>query len=140
MQLAEPVPLGERGVERELGVEFARSGVRVNDVNTLVDRFFEARKLMGQMPGLGRAATGGMQRRSGKNARNNKKGKKGRQTGRGPTQARTPAGLPPGALGGAREVDREHGGLLGLAQEQGRASGPYQGLGRAATEQPRAGD
>ena len=41
--------------------------------------------------------------RSGKSARNNKKGKKGRQTGRGPTQARTPAGLnglPPGALGG----------------------------------------
>jgi signal recognition particle subunit SRP54 len=79
------------------------SGVRVNDVNTLVDRFFEARKLMGQMPGLGRAATGGMQRRSGKSARNNKKGKKGRQGGRGPTQARTPAalnGLPPGALGG----------------------------------------
>ena len=71
------------------------SGVRVNDVNTLVDRFFEARKVMGQMPGLGRAAVagGGMQRRSGKNARNNKKGKKGRQTGRGPTQARTPAGF-----------------------------------------------
>jgi signal recognition particle subunit SRP54 len=79
------------------------SGVRVNDVNTLVDRFFEARKLMGQMPGFGRAAAGGMQRRSGKNARNNKKGGKGRQSGRGPTKARTPAGLgglPPGALGG----------------------------------------
>jgi signal recognition particle subunit SRP54 len=76
------------------------SGVRVNDVNTLVDRFFEARKMMAQMPGLARP--GGLQRRSGKNQRG-KKGKKGRQTGRGPTQARTPAGLgglPPGGLGG----------------------------------------
>ena len=66
---------------------------------------------------LGWAAAGGMQRRSGKNARNNKKGKKGRQAGRGPTQARTPAGLPPGALAGL-------GGLGGGGLGAGGGGGP----------------
>ena len=104
------------------------SGVRVNDVNTLVDRFFEARKVMGQMPGLGRAAAGGMQRRSGKSARNNKKGKKGRQTGRGPTQARTPAGfpgMPPGGLG-----------ALGGVGGGGAGGGGASGLGGAGAVPP----
>ncbi|MDQ6937762.1 MAG: signal recognition particle protein [Actinomycetota bacterium] len=76
------------------------SGVKVNDVNQLVDRFYEARKMMGQIPGLGGKA--GLQRRSGKNARG-KKGKKQQARGRGPTQARVPQGfpgLPPGGLGG----------------------------------------
>ena len=76
------------------------AGVRVNDVNNLVDRFFEARKMMSSLPGMGKP---GMQRRSGKNQRG-KKGKKGRQAGgRGPTQPRMPSafpGLPPGGAGG----------------------------------------
>ncbi|MBJ8343318.1 signal recognition particle protein [Antrihabitans sp. YC2-6] len=65
------------------------SGVKVSDVNQLVDRFFEARKMMASMgrqmgmPGARRA-----------NQRNNKKGKKGKARGRGPTPPRTPGGMP----------------------------------------------
>jgi signal recognition particle subunit SRP54 len=77
------------------------SGVTVSDVNQLVDRFFEARKVMGQ---LGNMGVPGMRRRSAtkssKNARKGKKGKSG-QRGRGPSQPRLPAGLPPGAFGPA---------------------------------------
>ncbi|MCW2539081.1 MAG: ffh [Frankiales bacterium] len=77
------------------------SGVAVSDVNQLVDRFFEARKMMARM-------TGGMglpgSRRNNRNDRKGKKGKKGKSAGRGPTQPRTPAGfggLPGGGLPGA---------------------------------------
>jgi signal recognition particle subunit SRP54 len=80
------------------------AGVKVNDVNQLVDRFFEARKMMSQlggmgMPGMRRAATKSSKGKKGKNAR---KGK----GGRGPTQARMPAGFQggfgaPGGFGGA---------------------------------------
>jgi signal recognition particle subunit SRP54 len=64
------------------------SGVTVSEVNQLVDRFFEARKMMGQLGGMGLP---GMRR-----ANSRKKGKKGKKgkTGRGPTQPRMPAGLP----------------------------------------------
>jgi signal recognition particle subunit SRP54 len=78
------------------------SGVKVNDVNQLVDRFFEARKMMGQMAGMGLP---GMRRAAKKNAKG-KKGKKGGKNrsggGRGPTPPRTPAGfpgMPPGGFG-----------------------------------------
>ncbi|MBV9823358.1 MAG: signal recognition particle protein [Actinobacteria bacterium] len=70
------------------------SGVTVSEVNNLVDRFFEARKMMARM-------TGGMglpgARRNTKNNRKNKKGKN-KQAGRGPSQPRMPAGL--SGLGG----------------------------------------
>jgi signal recognition particle subunit SRP54 len=67
------------------------SGVKVNDVNQLVDRFFEARKMMAQMGGMGMP---GMRRRSAtKSSKNSRKGKKNKQ-GRGPTQAKLPAGFP----------------------------------------------
>ncbi|MGN6607041.1 MAG: signal recognition particle protein [Jatrophihabitans sp.] len=72
------------------------SGVTVSDVNQLVDRFFEARKMMqqmaGSMPGMRRATN----RKNAKNA----KGRKGKKGGRGPTQARMPAGFPGGLPGG----------------------------------------
>ncbi|MGH8962137.1 MAG: signal recognition particle protein [Jatrophihabitantaceae bacterium] len=76
------------------------SGVRVNDVNQLVDRFFEARKMMGQLGGMGLP---GMRRSSSKKGKG-KKGKKGRSSGgRGPTQPKMPAGLAggigPGGMG-----------------------------------------
>jgi signal recognition particle subunit SRP54 len=72
------------------------SGVAVSDVNQLVDRFFEARKMMGQ---LGNMGLPGMRKRSAtKSSKNTRKGKKGKK-GRGPTQPRTPAGFPPGAFG-----------------------------------------
>jgi signal recognition particle subunit SRP54 len=71
------------------------SGVTVNDVNQLVDRFGEARKMMKQMGGM--AGLPGA-RRATKKA---KKGKKGKGRGRGPARPGAPAlppglGLPPG--------------------------------------------
>jgi signal recognition particle subunit SRP54 len=78
------------------------SGVAVSDVNQLVDRFFEARKMMKQMggqmglPGARRSAT-----RSSKNKRKGKKGGGGGQR-RMPLGGGMPGGLPggmPGAQG-----------------------------------------
>ena len=74
------------------------SGVAVSEVNQLVDRFFEARKMMGQMSNM----MPGMRKRSAtKSSKNSRKGKKGKGKGRGPTQPRMPAGFPPGAFGPA---------------------------------------
>jgi signal recognition particle subunit SRP54 len=82
------------------------SGVQVSDVNQLVDRFFEARKMMSQMGGMGLP---GMRRKSStKSSKNTRKGKKGKSGGgRGPTPPRMPAGFPgglpqglPGGFGG----------------------------------------
>jgi len=83
------------------------SGVKVSDVNDLVNRFFDARKMMSQM--AGRFGMPGGNNRKGKG----KKGKKGK--GRGPTQPKVrggfpgmfPGGLPggmPGMPGGAPEL------------------------------------
>ena len=57
------------------------SGVTVNDVNQLVDRFFEARKMMKQMTGM-------------MGLRPGKKGKKGKKR-RGPVMPGLPPGMPP---------------------------------------------
>ncbi|HJQ46436.1 MAG TPA: signal recognition particle protein [Amycolatopsis sp.] len=65
------------------------SGVTVREVNDLVNRFFEARKMMQQM--AGRFGFGGG---SATKSRKGKKGKKGK--GRGPTQARVRGGFPGG--------------------------------------------
>ncbi|MGW5052179.1 signal recognition particle protein [Actinokineospora sp. NPDC004072] len=67
------------------------SGVQVRDVNDLVNRFFEARKMMQQMAGRfgmpgGRSAT--------KKQPKGRKGKKGK--GKGPTQPRMRGGMPAG--------------------------------------------
>jgi signal recognition particle subunit SRP54 len=76
------------------------SGVTVAEVNQLVDRFFEARKMMSQMAGQmgmpfgrknsARKAAKGKNKQAGK--------KKGRQAGKGPTPPKNPlgAGLPAG--------------------------------------------
>jgi signal recognition particle subunit SRP54 len=72
------------------------SGVTVSDVNQLVDRFFEARKMMKQMSGV--MGMPGMRRKATKSPKNKRKGKKG--SGR-PAQPRMPlAGGFPGADGG----------------------------------------
>ena len=75
------------------------SGVKVSDVNQLVDRFFEARKMMSQMGNMGMP---GMRRKASatKSSKNTRKGKKGKGGGRGPTQPRMPAGFPGGMPGG----------------------------------------
>ncbi|MGZ8801679.1 MAG: signal recognition particle protein, partial [Mycobacterium sp.] len=77
------------------------SGVTVSEVNQLVDRFFEARKMMSQMAGqmgmpFGRKSSS----RKVAKGKNKQKGKKG---GRGPTPPKTRnplgagmAGMPPG--------------------------------------------
>ncbi|MGH3785323.1 MAG: signal recognition particle protein [Pseudonocardiaceae bacterium] len=70
------------------------SGVTVSDVNQLVERFFEARKMMQQMAGrFGFPGTG-----PGRRSRKGRKAKKGK--GRGPTPPKTRAGLPEGMPGG----------------------------------------
>ncbi|WP_375503433.1 signal recognition particle protein [uncultured Jatrophihabitans sp.] len=73
------------------------SGVKVSDVNQLVDRFFEARKMMGQMGGM----MPGMAKRSAtKSSKNKRKAKQNKGRGRGPNQPRMPAGFPGGFPGG----------------------------------------
>ncbi|MEU4739879.1 signal recognition particle protein [Actinosynnema sp. NPDC023658] len=93
------------------------SGVRVSDVNDLVNRFFEARKMMSQMAGRFGLPGGGKNNRKGKG----KKGKKGK--GRGPTPPKVRGGFPgmPGMLppgmpgmppqGGGHELPPGLGGL-----------------------------
>jgi signal recognition particle subunit SRP54 len=71
--------------------------VTVGEVNQLVDRFFEARKMMSSMAGqMGMPFGRKNSRKGGKSA----KGKKGKKGGRGPTppKARNPlgAGMPAG--------------------------------------------
>jgi signal recognition particle subunit SRP54 len=79
------------------------SGVAVSEVNQLVDRFFEARKMMSSM--LGGMGIPGMGRKSTNRKAKGAKGKKGKKGGRGPTppKARNPlgAGMPgmPGMAG-----------------------------------------
>ncbi|MDT5365063.1 MAG: signal recognition particle subunit [Mycobacterium sp.] len=71
------------------------SGVAVSEVNQLVDRFFEARKMMSQMAGQMGMPFG---RKGG--SRNAKgKGKKGKKSGRGPTPPKVRNPLGAGAPG-----------------------------------------
>jgi signal recognition particle subunit SRP54 len=93
------------------------SGVTVNEVNQLVDRFFEARKIMQQM--AGRFGLGGLG--AGRKNRKGKKGKKGK--GRGPTPPKVRGGLP----GGLPD-------LSGLGQA-GQGSGPGQLPGASPFDQ-----
>ncbi|MFE0747503.1 signal recognition particle protein [Gordonia sp. NPDC058843] len=69
------------------------SGVTVSEVNQLVDRFFEARKMMAQMSG--RMGMGAMNRKT-----NRKKGKGKKGKGRGPTPPKGARGGFPGMPGG----------------------------------------
>jgi len=69
------------------------SGVRVAEVNDLVNRFFDARKMMQQMAGrFGFGGSGGMSRKAKKNAR--KKGQKVKGRGNLPALPGFPAGTP----------------------------------------------
>jgi signal recognition particle subunit SRP54 len=68
------------------------SGVTVSEVNQLVDRFFEARKMMSSM--LGGMGIPGISRKSATRKGKGAKGKKGKKGGRGPTppKVRNPLG------------------------------------------------
>jgi signal recognition particle subunit SRP54 len=85
-------------------VRIARgSGMTVSEVNSLVERFFEARKMMQQMAGSmglpGTRRRGKAQARSAKGSAKGKKGKKGRKPGPTPAKVRgLPGGFSPGAL------------------------------------------
>jgi signal recognition particle subunit SRP54 len=69
------------------------SGVAVSEVNDLVNRFFEARKMMKQMAGqMGFPGTGS-RRAKGKKGKKGRKGG-GKNSGRGPTPPKTRAGFP----------------------------------------------
>ncbi|MEO9327725.1 signal recognition particle protein [Gordonia aurantiaca] len=87
------------------------SGVTVSEVNQLVDRFFEARKMMAAMSG--RMGMGGVNRK--KNKKGGKKGKKGK--GRGPTPPKMRGGFPgmpagmPGMPGGFPDLSNMPPGL-----------------------------
>ncbi|MDT7581172.1 MAG: signal recognition particle subunit [Pseudonocardiales bacterium] len=70
------------------------SGVSVGEVNDLVNRFFEARKMMKQM--AGQFGFGGGSRSATKKLAKSRKGKKGKKGKRGP--GGLPPGLPPGML------------------------------------------
>ncbi|MFT7839939.1 signal recognition particle protein [Saccharothrix sp. BKS2] len=98
------------------------SGVKVSDVNDLVNRFFEARKMMSQMAGRF-GLPGGAGNRNNRKGKG-KKGKKGK--GRGPTPPKVRGGfpgmvpgmMPPGMMppgmvppGGAPELPPGLGGL-----------------------------
>jgi len=80
------------------------SGVTVAEVNNLVDRFFEARKMMKQMAGMG-GLPGMGARRATKAVKKGKKGKGGRPGGR---PGGAPPALPPGL---ARSLPGGDGGL-----------------------------
>ncbi|RFD25356.1 signal recognition particle protein [Mycobacterium uberis] len=69
------------------------SGVTVSEVNQLVDRFFEARKMMSSM--LGGMGIPGMGRKSATRKLKGGKGKKGKKSTRGPMspKVRSPLGL-----------------------------------------------
>ncbi len=72
------------------------SGVQVNDVNQLVDRFFEARKMMGQLGGMGLP---GMRAQAAPRSRpRTTKGKKGKPA----AAARRSRGCRPAYPGGVR--------------------------------------
>ncbi|WP_327119954.1 signal recognition particle protein [Nocardia sp. NBC_01730] len=62
------------------------SGVQVSEVNQLVDRFFEAKKMMAMM--------GRQMGLPGSRRGNTKKGKKGKKGGRGPTPPKVRGGFP----------------------------------------------
>ncbi|MBF6214341.1 signal recognition particle protein [Nocardia puris] len=81
------------------------SGVQVSDVNQLVDRFFEAKKMMASM--------GRQMGLPGANRRNAKKGKKGKKGGRGPTPPKVRGGFPgmPGMPAGMPDLSNMPAGL-----------------------------
>ncbi|WP_433710765.1 signal recognition particle protein [Nocardia sp. CA-084685] len=81
------------------------SGVQVSEVNQLVDRFFEAKKMMAMM--------GRQMGLPGSRRGNTKKGKKGKKGGRGPTPPKMRGGFPgmPGMPAGMPDLSGMPAGL-----------------------------
>ena len=94
------------------------SGSTVTQVNALVDRFFEARKMMSSM--AGRLGFPGA--RSNRQVSKTRKGKKGKASGRGPTPPKARGGLPAGFPGMGQMPGLPSGGGFGAG------SNPLAGL------------
>ncbi|MDO5671215.1 MAG: signal recognition particle protein, partial [Corynebacterium sp.] len=77
------------------------SGVTVTDVNQLVERFFEAKKMMGKMAGQLGMPGGGMQRSATKKRPKGRKGKGGK---RGPARRPQMPGMPGGGMPGMPDM------------------------------------
>ncbi|MFP7364548.1 signal recognition particle protein [Corynebacterium callunae] len=105
------------------------SGVSVSEVNQLVERFFEAKKMMGKM--AGQFGMGGGTRSATKKQAKGRKGKNGKRkpAKKGPTQPKMPGGMPgmPGlpGMGGAGMPD-----LAELQKQLGGAGGGLPGMGK----------
>jgi signal recognition particle subunit SRP54 len=100
------------------------SGMSVTDVNSLLERFAQAQKMMSQMagsmglPGMGPMSKKARGRQMQAQAKKGKKGKGKAGSKKSPAQARRPMGapaLPPGGLPGGGLP----GGMPGLPQGQG---------------------
>ncbi|HYB37430.1 MAG TPA: signal recognition particle protein [Mycobacterium sp.] len=83
------------------------SGVTVSEVNQLVDRFFEARKVMSSM--MGAMGIPGVGRKSASRKAKSGKGKKGKKRGPTPPEVRSPLG--PGMPAGFPDLSRMPDGL-----------------------------
>ncbi|MDK8449635.1 signal recognition particle protein [Corynebacterium mastitidis] len=101
----------------------AGSGVQVSDVNQLVERFFEAKKMMGKM--AGQFGMGGPTRSATKKKPKGRKGKNGKRkpAKKGPTPPKMPGGMP-GMGGGMPDMAQ-----LQQLQQQMEAGGGMPGLG-----------
>ncbi len=101
------------------------SGVTVAEVNQLVERFFEAKKMMGKM--AGQFGMGPVSRSATKKQAKGRKGKNGKRkpVKRGPTQPKMPMGGMPGmpGMGGAGMPD-----LAELQKQLGGAGGTGGGM------------
>ncbi|WP_066911803.1 signal recognition particle protein [Millisia brevis] len=96
------------------------SGVTVTEVNQLVDRFFDARKMMASMAGrMGMPGAGG-NRRNAKNSRKNKKNNSKRKATPARNNGAMPGmpGLPPGLSGMPAGLDQMPPGLEGFDLSQ----------------------
>ena len=111
------------------------SGSTVSEVNQLVDRFFEARKMMSRWPGDGHAvrAAARSPRTAGKNNKARREGRRGRRRRRCAQPLESPGGLPggfPGSVADAGGLNELPPGLAGLRSVE--AEVPRQNYERAA--------
>ncbi|MDQ6876043.1 MAG: signal recognition particle protein [Actinomycetota bacterium] len=90
------------------------SGSAISDVNQLVDRFFDARKMMKQMAGMGLPGMGGGRRKATKSPKNKRKGTKGGGRPAGSVARQAGGGRPAGTGVGQAPGGPLPGGLAGL--------------------------
>jgi len=104
----------------------AGSGVAVSDVNQLVERFFEAKKMMGKMAGQFGMPGGGMNRSATKKKPKGRKGKGGKRkpVKNKPTQPQLPGGMPGMPGGGMPDMAQ----LQKLQEQMGGAGGGMPGM------------